>query len=168
MSFYSDLSDEEQFDIIINWFKKYGIFLLSSLIIFLLVFLSISAWENHKNTQIESASIAYERLLLTLQNHKKIDYPANNTQQNTAYGQLTALLKTQEAVNQGNFPQAIENLKGVINHTQDSSLKQISRIRLARIFLAQKQPELALEQLNKVDDATFKPLVDRVKNNLNK
>ena len=166
MSMY--LSDEEQFYLIINWFKKYGVFFILSLVIFLLVFFGISAWEDHKNTQTESASIAYERLLLTLQNHKKIDYPVNNIPENTGYGQLAMLLKTQEKIKQGNFPEAINNLNWVINHTQDSGLRQISRIRLARILLAQKKPGLTLEQLNKVDDATFKPLVDKVKNNLNK
>lgn len=161
MSLY--LSDDEQLTFIRDWFKKHGQLLAVSLSVFLAVFLGAHAWQNHKKTQTENASILYERLLLNIQDHKKIDYPE---QQNTAYGQLAALLDAREAVNRGDVNTAVNDLTWVINHTKNSSLKQISRIRLARALLAQNKPALALKQIKIIDNSTFNPLINEIKANI--
>ena len=162
MSLY--LTDQEQLNLIKNWFKKYGKLFTFSLMVFLAVFLGLHAWQNHKNAQTENASIFYERLLINLQEHKKIDYSPER--QNTAYGQLIALLQAKEAIQKNDFDTAIDNLKWVMSHTKNSALKQIARIRLARVLLAQNKPELALKQIKIIDDSAFNPLINTVKANI--
>ena len=157
MSLY--LSEDEQLTLIKEWFKKHGKLLAFSLGIFLIVFLGIQAWQHHKKTQTENASILYERLLINLEDHKKINYPER---QNTAYGHLATLLRASEAVNEGDLDTAADDLSWVISHTKNSSLKQITRIRLARTLLAQKKPELALKQIKIIDNKSFSPLIDDI------
>lgn len=161
MSLY--LSEDEQLTLIRDWFKKYGKLLTLSLGVFLSVFMATQAWQNHKKTQNENASILYERLLVNLQDHKKINYPER---QNTAYGHLATMLHAREAVNEGDLDTAVNDLKWVISHTKNSGLKQISRIRLARTLLAQNKPELALKQIKIIDNKTFNPLINDVKANI--
>ena len=158
-----DLSEDEQLTLIRGWFKKHGKLLAFSLGVFLTVFVGTHTWQSHKKTQIENASILYERLLINLQDHKKINYPER---QNTAYGHLAALLHASEAVNEGALDTAANDLSWVISHTKNSSLKQISRIRLARTLLAQKKPELALKQITIIDNKSFSPLINEIKTNI--
>jgi len=161
MSLY--LSEDEQLTLLRDWFKKYGKLLTLSFGVFLTIFIGTHAWQNYKKTQTENASILYERLLVNLQDRKEINYPER---QNTAYGHLATMLHAHQAVNQGDLDTAANDLTWVINHTKNSSLKQISRIRLARTLLAQNKPELALKQIKIIDDKTFTPLINEVKANI--
>ena len=118
-------------------------------------------FQTHHKTQIENASIRYEQRVIDIQENKKFDDRPNP--QNTAYDQLTALLKAAEAVKNKNFTRAKTELSWVLTHTKNTALKEIIRIRLARILLAEKTPELALEKIKMVDDRTFSPLIEKIK-----
>ncbi|MDP4121378.1 MAG: tetratricopeptide repeat protein [Bacillota bacterium] len=159
MSLY--LTDDEQLNLIKCWFKKYGKLLIVSVTVLSVTLLGLYFWQEYKDKQTENTSILYEQLLASIKSKQPIDY--DKKMPNNAYGHLSALLQAKAAIQQGNFDAAMNNLTWVIQHTQDVGLKQISRIRLARVLLAQNKPELALKQINIIYDATFNPLINKVR-----
>lgn len=158
------LSDEEQVNLIREWLKKHGKLLILSITIFLITFFLVHTWQEYKTKQIEKASLHYEKLLANIQEQKHVDY--SKKQENTPYGQLIALLAAQAAIEQNDLDTAINHFNWIISHTKNSGLKQISRIRLARVLLAQNKPELALKQINTIDNEAFNPLINAVKANI--
>lgn len=67
------------------------------------------------------------------------------------------------AVLKKNYPEALEHLNWVIKHSSEPAMRQIARIRSARILIMQKKPSEALALLKKSDDKSFIGLVDEVR-----
>lgn len=76
---------------------------------------------------------------------------------------MASLLLARDAVLKKNYPEAIQQLNGVISHSKNSSIKEIARIRLARILLTEQKPDEALDLLKKRDDKNYLGLVDEIR-----
>jgi predicted negative regulator of RcsB-dependent stress response len=68
-----------------------------------------------------------------------------------------------DAVAKQDFPEATKQLNWVIDHSSNTALQQIARIRIARIDITQKNTQAALDILNVVNDKSFAGLIDEVK-----
>jgi len=162
------LSDQEQKQLLKDWWKKYGNAVLLGLLFFLIVNFSWQHWQKYREEKIEHASVTYSQLLHALE-LKKTDEArlfAKHLQDGFAtssYASLAALLVAKLSIQEHNFAQAATELDWVLHHSKDSNLREIARIREARVLLALHKPQDVLKLLTEIDDNSFMPLILEVK-----
>ncbi len=162
------LTEQEQIQQLKNWIKQYGLTILAGIVMALIITSGWRYWQNYRNKILTHASMVYDEMLtLRAQNNsdranvqaKKLlsDYAS------TPYAQMAAMLLAREAILKKNYPEAITQLNWVMDHSKDQSIREIARIRLARLMIAQKKPDSAIELLKNLDDKIFIGLVDEVR-----
>jgi predicted negative regulator of RcsB-dependent stress response len=75
-------------------------------------------------------------------------------------------LLARESVSKNNYPAAETHLNWVVDTAHDAALRQMARIRLARVLLADNKSKEALKILNTVDDPIYLPLIEDVKGDI--
>ncbi len=165
MSVYT--TDQQQLDQFHQWWKNNG----TSTIVIFIVALSLSFgwrfWLQHRENVLTEASANYEQLLNNVVNNNNAGaiQVANTLMQNyshTPYAPLAALMLARQFVYQGNYSDAENQLIWVMHHAHNKAIRQIARLRAARVLLAQNQPQQALLMLSKIDDQAYLPVIDEI------
>jgi predicted negative regulator of RcsB-dependent stress response len=100
-------------------------------------------WQNYRNKTLTRASILYDEMLtFRAQNNtqgaivhaKKLLHRYSST----PYAQMAAFMLAREAVLKKNYSEAEKKLRWVMEHSKEASMKEIARIRLARIYYTKK------------------------------
>jgi predicted negative regulator of RcsB-dependent stress response len=161
------LTEQEQVELLKNWIKQYSIVIILGIAI---ASAGIFGWRYYQQRQsktFDHASLIYDQMLTmrsqndpdkTLAQAKRL---ANRYPQ-TSYGQFAALMVARDAISKNDVATAESELRSVIKHTDIPSLRQVARLRLARLLLAKNTPEAALKELTKIDDATFDGLIQEI------
>lgn len=165
------ISDQEQLQVIKNWWRENGKFTILMVICAVIFSYGIRSWQQYKIQKSESASIVYEQMLSDIANHRgpQFEAHAGNLMQDyatTPYASIAALSWAKAAVEKNSYDTAIEKLQWVVEHGKGNDLKQIARIREARILLMQKKYQPALDILNVVVDSSYLPLIDQVRGDI--
>jgi predicted negative regulator of RcsB-dependent stress response len=150
------LNEQEQVDAIKQWWKQYGTWLMTLVIIILLVLLGYRFWQNHQQKVSLAASMSYEQLMVDAQQNKWVDVQAQANQlmqeyPHSIYTSLGAFVLVQDQLQQNQLSQAATTLQWVIDHSQDASVVVIAKIRLSRIFLAEGQAQAGLDALKGIE-----------------
>lgn len=161
-------SDQEQIQLIRDWWKKYGSSVILGLTIAIVGSFGWRYWQQHTTARAQQASALYEQMLAMQMTHQQPQFNlvANNLIKNytsTPYATLAGLMQADNAISQQDLSIATQKLQWVSQHAKDNKLKQIATIRLARVLLAQNQPQQALQVLQKVHDKSFMSAVNIVK-----
>lgn len=153
-------SDNEQIQMLRDWWKRYGGVVLVIILVFVVTNFGWRYWQNYQHRRAEHASADYTQMLIAFEQKKDDEGKLyakrlmdNNS--NSVYASLAAFMLAKNAVQTGDLKLAQEQLQVVIKKSSDATLRQIARIRCARILLATKQPKLALELLAIIDDAGY-------------
>lgn len=161
-------SDHEQWELIKAWWKANGKMIVAVVVVTVLATYCFRYWQQYREHRLEQASLLYEQLL-TMQTQggqpassAGIATDLQNNYPKTPYASLAALFDAKNAVASNNLPLAEQKLRWVIDHSSSSALRQIARIRAARVLLANGQAQQALKLLAVVDDAGFIPAVNYV------
>lgn len=162
------LSDQEQKQLLKDWWKKYGNVILLGLLVFLVANFSWQHWQKYHEEKIERASVTYSQLLhsLELKKTEEARLFAKHLQDDFAtspYASLAAFLSAKLSIQEHNFAQAATELDWVLHHSKDANLREIARIREARVLLALNKPQDALQLLTEIDDNSFMPLILEVR-----
>jgi predicted negative regulator of RcsB-dependent stress response len=160
-------SDKEQIQMLKDWWKQYGNYILSVIIIFFVVSFGWRYWQQHKYQRLERTSVTYVQMLTAFEQQKndEVKLFAKQLMQNyprSSYASLAALMLAKIAVQAKDFKLAQEQLEFVIKKSPNATLRQIARIRAARILLSTKQPQAALDLLAKVDDEAYMAAVSEI------
>lgn len=161
-------TDEEQVEMLKRFWNDYGKAITTAIIIGLLIGFGWKYWSGHQQERRYEASTIYQTMMGAYA-AKKVDiakkYAARlmTDYRNTPYASMADLLWARQAVNDADLPVALEKLQWVIQHAKMKGLRQIARIRAARVLIAQQKPKDALALLATVDEATFAPFIDRTK-----
>ena len=164
-------SDQEQIQMIKDWWKKYGTTILMAIMVFFIVNFSWQFWQNYHRKYVDGASLMYTQMLSMLQ-MKKIDEAqllGNSLQKDyrrTPYASLAGLTLAKMAVEQQKSAEALTELQWVVKYAANDNLKQIAKIRAARILFADNKNQEALDLLRKVDDAGYSPAVFELKGDI--
>lgn len=162
------LSDQEQAEQVKKWLKVNGPTLLIAIALGLVISFGWHRWQTNKERALEHASIRYEQLLTQLEQgnvssaNDTADYLIKRYPQ-TAYASLAKLLQARMAVDNNDLKLANSKFDWVIEHAKSAPIKEMARIRKARILLAMNQPQDALTILQTIDDAGFIALIETVK-----
>lgn len=162
------LTEEEQIELLKNWVKQYSLVILAGVI---LAFISISGWRYWQQRQtriLTHASSVYDEMLT-----KRAQNDASATQvqaqklfnhyEQTVYGKMAAFMLARNAIAMKNYTEAETQLNWIIKHSNVKAFRQIARLRLARLFIAEKKPEASIQLLKTVDDAKFNGLTDEIR-----
>lgn len=170
MSFI-DATDAEQTEQLKRWWQQYGKLVLTVVIVVFLASWGWHAWQRQHERLLQTASIVYERLLTSIIRDDQVAVQKQagrlfNHYSHTPYAQLAALILARKAVYDGDLEEAKQKLNWVVKHGETPALKQLARIREARILVATGKPKEALGLLSKVDDKAYLPLVQDVKGDI--
>lgn len=165
MDVYS--TEEEQIEQLKRLWKQYGSALLLAVAIGMALSLGMRYWQQQRNQVNEQASTLYEQVLVSAASDKPdaaVEQAGYLTQQyaSTPYAAMAALIAAKVAVDKNNLEGASQHLTWVTKHARMPALKQVARLRLARLLLAQKQPQAALDELKQVDDDSYQPAIAEV------
>jgi len=155
-----DYKDDEQFTALKQWWSHYGSAIIMGLVLGLVILLGIRYWQQHNTSVEEEASVHYqaavdafnqlqttptasEQEALRTEFTEEADILLDNYK-NTPYAALAGLLLSKDALEQNNFGEARHALEWVIEKGHEPLLTQLARVRLARIYLAEKKPDEAL------------------------
>lgn len=161
-------TEEEQIEQIKRFWRDYGRSIMFGLLACIAIVFGWRYWQNAKQTQALNASAAFEQLLSTAVNEPKTDLTtqANNIIQHyasTPYAALASLVLAKQEIEHKDYITAKKHLQWAMNNAKAAPVKQIARIRAARLSIAQNKPQLAIELLQKLTDATFSPYVANVR-----
>lgn len=161
------VSDKEQVELIRKWWKKYGNFILIGVAVGLVVGFGWRFLQQYQIRQSNNASVIYQALLseqMAHQNEIVARYTEQLTQEypKTPYASLAQLLSAAQAVQKGDMDLALKSLNWVVDHSRVSMLRQLARLRAARIFIAQGKPQLALGMLNKIEESGYLPVIHQL------
>jgi predicted negative regulator of RcsB-dependent stress response len=148
------LNEQEQYDALKAFWKTYGSWIVLGILLVIFAMVGTHYWQARNQSKLDNASIAYQNILSTLATNHNADITASaeammKQDGHTPYASMAALLLAGQQVNANQLSAATENLQWVIKHAPTPALKAIATLRVARILLAEKQPQQALALLVK-------------------
>lgn len=169
MSVY--MTEDEQLDAIKKWWKRHGNLVTGVISIALLCVAGYRYmhWHNEKITQ--QASSAYEQMMVALSNHdnKSVRSYANQLVKDykaTVYADAAHMTLAKIYVSKDKPDNAKDELMQVVNNTRMPALKQVAKLRIARILAVQKRYPDALAQLSTIDDSAYSPAINELKGDI--
>lgn len=169
MSVY--MTEDEQLEVMKKWWQRYGniVTVILSLILLCIAGYRYINWHHDKITQ--QASVTYENMMVALsnQNIKSVRSYANELikdYKHSVYADAAHMTLAKIYVSKNKLDQAKDELLFVANQSSMTSLKQIAKIRLARILAAEKSYSNALNELTTIEDQTYLPVINELKGDI--
>ncbi len=167
-----NLTDDQQADIIRQWLRENGLFVLGGLGVGLA---GIFGWDQLQSYEVQhdtEASVVYEELIGKVQIN-------NLDEANILLGKLVSdysgslyvdqahLRLTKMSLDRNDFEAAASHLESVIAQTSSDGMMHVARIRLARIRLQQEQFDAALAALEGANtDSAFYARINDVRGDI--
>ena len=164
-------SEKEQVEAIKAWWKANGKSIIVGIALGVALVIGGKWWFSNQNKQAEIASEQYEAVL---QDIKKGDTEAALNRggrllevfEKSNYAALTALELAKIKVDQADLEGARYYLQWVVDHTSLAPLKDVARLRLARVLLAKGDNAGALQMVDAVDMKTFAATAQELKGDI--
>lgn len=158
------LTEAEQIELLKKLWKEYGVPAVVGILIATVIIFGWNFYRKYRVKMEDSASLVYAHLMVDELNNRSADAltQAQILQKqfsHTPYATLAALFVAKQEVGSKQYPQAQNQLHWVVEHGANDAYRQIARIRSARVYLEQQQPDNALQVLQSVNDKSFTPLV---------
>ena len=164
-------SDKEQLDELKVWWKENGRVAIAGLVLGLGGVFGWTTWQNYTTQQAENASRLYEETVnwAAAKNFQRVnelseqllrEYPKSG------YAPLTALIRAQSAVSQDNADEARGYLRWVMDNAQNTHLKAVANLRLARLTAEKREHDAALALLNTTPAGELSVLYDELRGDI--
>ncbi|GHE21886.1 YfgM family protein [Halomonas urumqiensis] len=150
-------TEEEQVEALKRWWKENGMALIAGVAIAAAGIFGWNAWQDYQAGKAEAASMRYQQLInLTAGNDlgedaiveaRQLVVEINDEHGKTLYADLALLIDARLAVAQDDLDGARDALQTVISQTERDYVTGLARLRLARLQLADGEPETALDTL---------------------
>jgi predicted negative regulator of RcsB-dependent stress response len=153
-------SEQEQWERVKLWLRENGLWLLAGVVIGVLGLVGWRWWEERVETQALAASTKYSQVLdafgrsdrtraFTLIDELRQEHDAS------PYSDQADLLAARSLVETNELAKASERLTRVMTSSRDDELKLVARLRLARVQLAQGNPDVAIGTLDGAQPGAF-------------
>lgn len=149
-------TDDEKVEAIKSWWKENGTSVAGGLIIGLVAVFGWRAWQDHRESQSQEASAAFEQLVTTVEsgNNDAARSQAGlllEKHGDSAYGALTELMLARVEI-AANQPQAARQaLERAMTKAPEPGLAKVAALRLARLLIAQGDLAAAMAIITKED-----------------
>lgn len=169
MSVY--MTEEEQLESIKKWWKRYGNIVTTCLSVILLCIAGVRYYHWHQDKVKQQASVTYENMMLAFseQNIKSVRSYANELVKDfpkTIYADAAHMTLAKVFVSKNQFNKAREELQWVASKGTMPALKQVSKLRIARLLAAENSYTDALKELDRVEDTAYLALVNELKGDI--
>ena len=146
--------EDEQTEKIRHWWKKNGSAIIVGLVLGIGSVAGYQGWGVYQTRQAEAASDLYQEMLRSLENEAltRVRESADSLISkfgSTAYADAASLMLARLDVESGQPEQAGHHLSRVIDHSKDSAMQHIARLRLVTLALDQGDLKWA-DQLLKI------------------
>jgi len=155
----SYLSEDEQVEALKKWWKENGKAIIGGAVLGLGLVGGWQAWKQHNQGQAELASAYYEEFMLAA---KSGDKSALNQGERllekhggSTYAQYAALELAAMYYKDGDHDKARERLQWVLDTASEPALKEVARLRLARLLLDAGQLDQAAGLVADTTDDSF-------------
>ncbi|MGR9106135.1 MAG: YfgM family protein [Gammaproteobacteria bacterium] len=146
-------SEDQQLEAVKKWFSENGRALVLGIVIGIAGILGWNGWQSYQSTQAREASELYQDLLKAEESDNrdslskiadqiKADYPAS------PYATYAGLFLAKQDLESGDLDAARKELGAILAGSADAAVKNIARLRLLRILLAEGKGEEALQLIN--------------------
>lgn len=155
-------TEEEQVEAIKSWWKKHGTQLLTGLLVIAVAFSGWRYWSHQNQVKSMNASALFEVMQMNLQQGtfgevSREGMKLIQEQPDSPYAAAAAMMLAKYSYEKGEFDTAQQHLEWVRSHAQDSSIKQVATLRLARLLADQQKFEEAQTVLQQVKVASLLP-----------
>ncbi|HRD66054.1 MAG TPA: tetratricopeptide repeat protein [Candidatus Competibacter sp.] len=153
-------TDDERVEDLKKWWKENGTSIIVGIALGLIAIFGWQYWNSYRNAKAEQVSKAYDAFVAAAE--KPDAEQARQSGQallaefpKSPYAALTALRLAKLALDGSDTATATQRLEWVIDNAKLDELKDIARLRLARLLFAAGRPEDAEQQLARVATASL-------------
>ena len=155
-----DLSEKEQIDLIREWWKENGTFVIAGIMLGVGGIVGFNTWKSGQLETRESASSQYEELTVEVSDNRiepaeEIADTILSEYGDTIYADQTRLALARLYMDAGRDQDAAEQLQALIDAGNSEEIRKVARLRLAKINLYQGEPEAVLALLEGYEDSGF-------------
>jgi len=148
-----DLQEQEQIDTLKDWWNENGNKVLLVLLIVVGSYLGFQGWKYYQNQQTVAAATLFGEFNKQLVSHdpKRINDAAEaviSKYSSSAYAPRAALLAAQTNIEAKDSARAKTQLRWVIAHASENTLKDVARLKLSSLLLDEKNYSEALTLLD--------------------
>ena len=162
------LSEKEQWEWLKTQVRVNAPWILAGVAIALLGIYGWRWWQGHTDELALRASSQFQQIADDFGHGKRAEALAmidtlQKEQPKSPYLDQANLAAARALVDAGELDKAAARLQSVMERTSDRALALLARMRLARVQIAQNQPDAALATLAAVDPGSFAPLYHEVR-----
>ena len=161
-------AEDEQTEKIRHWWKKNGAAIIVGLVLGVGSVAGYQGWGFYQARQAEAASDLYQTMLRSLENETRTQVRESadrliSKYGSSAYADTALLLLAKLDVEAGQPEQAIHHLSHVIDHSKDSAMRHIARLRLVTLALDQDDLKWAEQLLTSQPTGGFESRYDELR-----
>lgn len=163
-------TEEQQVEAIKKWWKQNGTNVVTGGLLVLALFFGGRAWFDYRDGQSEAASVEYEAMMQSMRaGEKDAVFSRGDTllqkYSGTPYATLAAFALARVKLEQKDPVAAEAHLRWVLANNSEDGIQNITKLRLARVLLAQDKHEEALKMIPS-DTSSFKSAFEEVKGDI--
>jgi predicted negative regulator of RcsB-dependent stress response len=172
------MDESEQLETLKRWWERYGTYLVVGIVVGLGGFFGWQGYQDYTQRQAERAAMLYDEYLEL--RHTAVDEPQDEPPaaltaaleeidagfRGTSYHTFTLFYRARDAALARDFERAAEILREAADSARHARLRDIARIRLARVEHELGQSEQALDTLRAVSGSGFRALVAEIKGDI--
>ena len=168
------LTDQQQAARVRVWIREYAPTALVAVAVGLGGYFGYAQWQGHKAGQAAAASELYEEFRAALESNnsesaRELQQRIVAEYEGSGYADHSRLRMAKEYVDTTQPSLAVEELTGLIATSGDGDLRQLARLRLARVYLYLDRPEEGLEVLKaEVHPPAWKQLTEDMRGDLHR
>ncbi|MEE8237598.1 MAG: tetratricopeptide repeat protein [Gammaproteobacteria bacterium] len=155
-----NLSDDEQLEVIREWWREYGWYLIGGVLLGVAILSGIRQYDTYQLDQSEAAAALYQELAraiaddadndaLSLLEQLRNEYPSSPYTDQAGLSIVIMHLGNQSTRG------AMDSLRYTLENTPDEHLAKIARLRLARLLVSSGRHDEAFALLDGVDPGAF-------------
>ena len=153
-------SEKEQLEEMRAWWTVYGRYVIAGVVIAVGLLFGFNQYQSSKLAAQVEASVLYESLTVhvsdgDLDNAESVADDLASNYANTAYAAQSNLTMAKLYMDKNRDQDAADVLNELLLMRGNKALKQIGRLRLARILLYQDKPQEVVDLIADQDDAAF-------------
>jgi predicted negative regulator of RcsB-dependent stress response len=153
--------EQESLESVKAWWAKWGNATTWIVLIALIIAAGYNGWNFWQRRQAAEASVLYDHLQEAVNGKDKalVARVASDMEDKfggTAYAQMTALTAAKALYMAGDTAGAKTQLQWAVDHAKDDEYKQIAKLRLALVYLDEKNYDAGLKVLDDQPLAAFK------------
>lgn len=162
------LDERDQWDALKGWLKENGAWIVAGVLIGVGTLYGWRWWESRVTTRAQTAATRYSDVLDALGRNdraraEQLSQALASDYGETPYADQARLLLARHDVDTGKLDEAVKKLESVAGNSDDEELRNVARLRLARVQLMQKKPDEALATLAQGDPGAFAPAYEEAR-----